>query len=283
MIVKAVKSTKTVPVLDALMELTGYFGLPRRIVSDRGTAFTAKSLTAYCDANGIQHTKTAVRTPRANGQVERANQSILAYLRSTTTNPKDWDLHLREFQFAINSQVNVTSGFRPNELIFDFKLLNVVRNRLVAAVHADTNDTITAIDMTARRNQAAENMSRERQRWKRQFDQRHSQPKQYVVGDLVLIENGLVATGESRKLDMKWKGPYTVRKCLDKDRHVIGDIEGAPVTGRKFDSVYTAAKIKPWCQSPPELDETDEDDITGGTEAIEWKDVNQATCDEDLT
>lgn len=154
-----------------------------------------------------------------------------------------------------------------NQLIFDFKLLNVVHNQLVAAVHEDTNDTITAIDMTARR-----------------FDQRHAQPKEYAVEDSVLIENDLVVTGESRKLEMKWKGPYTVRKCLGKDRYVIGDIDGAPVTGRKFDFVYTAAKMRPWCQSPQELDETDEDDInTEDTEGIARMDVNQATCDEDLT
>lgn len=80
LVVKAVRNTKTVPVINALNEMTAYFGIPQRIVSDRGTAFTSKSFEEYCDRNSIHHVKTAVRTPRANGQVERANQTILFFL-----------------------------------------------------------------------------------------------------------------------------------------------------------------------------------------------------------
>lgn len=73
-----VKATKTQTVFNLLNELTTYFGLPSRIVSDRGTAFTAKVFEDYCMANAIQHIKNAVRTPRANGQIE-TNEFILSF------------------------------------------------------------------------------------------------------------------------------------------------------------------------------------------------------------
>lgn len=69
--------------------MTVFFGLPKRIITDRGTAFTSKAFEEYCDVNNIQHIKTAVRTPRANGQVERANQTILHYLQTSSDKPKD--------------------------------------------------------------------------------------------------------------------------------------------------------------------------------------------------
>lgn len=126
-VVKAVRNTKSAPVLNVLNELTSYFGLPKRIISDRGTAFTARVFEEYCDDHNIQHVKTAVRTPRANGQVERVNQIILSYLRTTTDEPKDWDKSLHILQWSINSQKNSTSGFSPNELIFDYKPIDLVQ------------------------------------------------------------------------------------------------------------------------------------------------------------
>ena len=76
LVIKPVKTTKTLPVINMINELTCYFGLPTRIVTDRGTAFTSKTFIEYCKSNAIQHILNAVRTPRANGQIERANQVI---------------------------------------------------------------------------------------------------------------------------------------------------------------------------------------------------------------
>ncbi|XP_037960916.1 uncharacterized protein K02A2.6-like [Teleopsis dalmanni] len=70
LVVKAVRNTKTTPVIAVLNEMSSYFGLPAKIVTDRGTSFTSTQFEEYCDTNNIQHVKTAVRTPRANGQVE---------------------------------------------------------------------------------------------------------------------------------------------------------------------------------------------------------------------
>lgn len=96
--VKAVQSTKTQPVLIMLREVSSIFGLPTRIISDRGTAFTSRAFTDYCDANNIQHIQNAVRTPRANGQIERINQSIGMFLRTTTNDARKWDVRLKELQ-----------------------------------------------------------------------------------------------------------------------------------------------------------------------------------------
>lgn len=259
LIVKAVRDTKTAPVINTLNEISSYFGLPNQIVSDRGTAFTSKAFENYCDENGIHHTKTAVRTPRANGQVERANQIILNFLRTTTENPKDWDVKIKDLQWTINSQKNSTTGFCPNELVFDFKLRDTIQNRLLAAIQDDLSDSNNTLPIEERREQAVTNINDERAKWKLRFDKRHAKPSTYNDNDLVVIENEPSAVGESRKLEPRYRGPYIISKVLGNDRYLIEDIPGMQITKKKFCSVYTSDKIKRWCSSAPELDDDDSD------------------------
>ena len=87
--------------INCLNELATSFGLPTRVISDRGTTFTSKIFEQYCDDNCIQHIKNAVRT---NGQVKRVNQTILSSLRTTTEDPRDWDVTLHRLEWSIYTQ-----------------------------------------------------------------------------------------------------------------------------------------------------------------------------------
>ena len=79
-IIKAVPSTATEHVVKILADISANFGMPERIISDRGTCFTSKQFQRYCNDNVIKNTLIAVRTPRANGQVDSMNRTILAML-----------------------------------------------------------------------------------------------------------------------------------------------------------------------------------------------------------
>lgn len=109
-VVKAVRTTDSRAVTVMLSELSRFFGQPTRIVSDRGTAYSSKCFAAYCDTHAIQHIQNAVRTPRANGQVERVNALIATYLRTSTEDEKKWDDALPKFQWVMNSHSNNTIG-----------------------------------------------------------------------------------------------------------------------------------------------------------------------------
>jgi len=246
-------------VLNILNEVSSYFGLPTIIISDRGTAFTSKQFEEYCKHNQIQHIKNAVRTPRANGQVERANKTILNYVRAMNDNPKDWDLTLHNLQWSVISQKNETSGFSPIDLVFNFNPIDVVQNHLTAAIHAGLgkDEKESVID---NRNQALVNIASERAKWKQRFNKKHANPSIYSTGNLVVVENEPAATGESRKLEPRYRGPYIVVKVLGNDRFVIEDIRGIQITGRKYCSVYSSDKIQPWCSNISELDVPDDDD-----------------------
>lgn len=127
-IVKAVRTTDTRAVTKTLAEMSTYFGVPERIVSDRGTAFTSKSFAEYCERHAIRHIETAVRSPRANRQVERMNQLITTFLRVGEMDKRHWDADLGRFQIIVNNQVNKTMGCTPNDVIFRFRVRDTTKN-----------------------------------------------------------------------------------------------------------------------------------------------------------
>jgi len=53
------------------------WGIPDRIISDRGTCSTSRTFYEFCRDREITHTLNSTRHPQANGQVERANPTIL--------------------------------------------------------------------------------------------------------------------------------------------------------------------------------------------------------------
>lgn len=257
LIVRPVRNTSTAPVLQILADIFGYFGLPERIVSDRGTAFTSKQFESFCNEYDIHHVKTAVRTPRANGQVERANNTILNFLRTSTNDPREWDSHLLRIQWTVNSQKNNSTGYSPHELLFNFKLRDVIRNKFLAAII----ETDEYVPVDENQEGAQRNMQLCRKQWKERFDRRHGKPQEYEVNDMVMIQSELPSTGESRKLEPRFRGPYVVSKVLGKARYLLEDVKGMQRSQKPFSSVYTAEKMKRWCVLPPEDESDDEDDI----------------------
>lgn len=79
--IKSVANTKCSLVIKFVNEIINMFGVPRRIICDRGVAYTSKNFTKYCEELGIKrvlcHRLCATATPRANGQVERTSKVIL--------------------------------------------------------------------------------------------------------------------------------------------------------------------------------------------------------------
>lgn len=60
----ATKSTSAAEVIDRLRKQSTIFGNPRRIISDRGSAFTSGEFKEYCRLEGIEHSLIAVGVPR---------------------------------------------------------------------------------------------------------------------------------------------------------------------------------------------------------------------------
>ena len=67
-VLEPVRDTRTKWVIQALDQLFALFGVPTRIITDRGSCFTLHRFAAFCGEYGIKHILNAVATPRAHGQ-----------------------------------------------------------------------------------------------------------------------------------------------------------------------------------------------------------------------
>ncbi|KOC58629.1 Pro-Pol polyprotein [Habropoda laboriosa] len=61
------KSTRSEETIKHLRDYCRAYSKPRRIISDRGTAFTSNRFKEYLEDEKIEHVLIAVGTPRANG------------------------------------------------------------------------------------------------------------------------------------------------------------------------------------------------------------------------
>jgi hypothetical protein len=96
-------------------------GIPKKIISDRGPQFAARSMRALYKRLGIDAGLTTAYHPQANGQVERKNQEVEIYLKLFTgKHQDDWADLLPTAEFVINSRLNSATGHSPFELLYGY-------------------------------------------------------------------------------------------------------------------------------------------------------------------
>ena len=82
----------------------GYFGCPRKILSDRGTEFMGRIWDKLMNLLGVQHVLTSPYYPQGNGIVERSHRTIHNMLRALLVNREDekWVDLLPEVMLTFN-------------------------------------------------------------------------------------------------------------------------------------------------------------------------------------
>ena len=89
--------------------ITQRHGPPKVIISDRGSNFTSKLFSAYCEKLHIQHRFTTAYHPASNGETERFNRTLISMLRKILQDGHhvEWDDMLGDVCFAYRSSVHI--------------------------------------------------------------------------------------------------------------------------------------------------------------------------------
>ena len=111
--------------------LLPWFGLPRRIVSDRDPRFTSTFTKEICRQTGIQQNLSTAFHPQTDGQTERMNMWVEQYLRHWVNQQgqNDWAQYLPVAEYAHNSWPHDVTKKSPHELLFGIK----------TQIHVDTS------------------------------------------------------------------------------------------------------------------------------------------------
>lgn len=237
-----VKSTKVRHVTKTLMNIMYLFGTPVRIITDRGSAFTSKTFAKFCSTYGIRHILNAVATPRANGQCERVNRTVLNCLATTAggESEKLWDTYVKQIQSILNCTKNKTTKVSPLEVLAGYKGRTIAESKILS----DIKDSLDRIDLRRLRSDISKRITDEQKAQKKRFDRTRAKARIYKEGEVVMVlRTDNPATGKSRKLLPKFKGPFRIRRVLYNDRYEVEDLrEGF----RKYKTVVAVDKIKPF-------------------------------------
>ena len=95
------------------------FGVPAKLLSDRGANFTSTLMKELCAAFGIQKCRTTAYHAQCNRQVEHFHQMLFHTIGKLAHNKKaQWEQHLPELLQPYNSTQSVVTGYLPHYLMF---------------------------------------------------------------------------------------------------------------------------------------------------------------------
>lgn len=132
------KSTTTKEVLAKMSIIQQTFGNPRRIVTDRGTAFTSEDFNNYCRDEKIQHVLITTGVPRGNRQVERVNRILAAiFTKLSADNPLKWYKDVDRVRISLNSTYERSIDTSPVELLIGVKMHHTEHAHLQSAIEKE--------------------------------------------------------------------------------------------------------------------------------------------------
>ncbi|KAG6452887.1 hypothetical protein O3G_MSEX007851 [Manduca sexta] len=273
-----VKNTKSTTTIKVLKDHISFFGVPTRLISDRGSSFTSKTFKEFTAGYGIKHILNAVATPRANGQVERFNRTITEALATCNhgNDEKLWDEHIRDIQIGLNTNIHKTTQKSPSQLLFGFNI-NHKSQGILSSVINDIIHPISSDELEKVREESAQLIQKQQEKDSVRFNKSRKQGKSYKEGDLVRIERQVPHDGQSQKLVVKYQGPYRIVKVLEHDRFMVEDTPLSRKNGRRYEGIVALDKIQPWLSFDREFD-----DNSDSGEELNDSDISETGCPSQL-
>ena len=227
---KPLRSIKTEDVAEALWEMWTRLGVPKEILTDRGSQFVselAQEVNKFLSIRGLQ---TTPYHAQGNGLVERFNSTIKSMMkRLCQEQPREWDRFIPALLFAIREVPQESLQFSPFELLYGRTVRGPMQILKELWTHEDQDPDVRTtfqyvVDLRNRVEAtcqiARENLARAAKTQAKYFNKK-AKKRDLRVGDKVLV----LLPNKCNKLQMTWKGPYVITdKVNDFDCRV--DVEG---------------------------------------------------------
>jgi hypothetical protein len=192
-------------------------GFPTIAISDRGPQFASKFTTHLCKILGVKQNISSAYHPQTDGQTERTNQEIEAYLRIFVNwHQNDWASWIPIAEFSYNNRTHSAIGHSP----FYANKGYHVNSGITPSTGGpnlgkeEKRAELFAKHMAKIHHETQSAMKKANDDMKKYYDRKHK-PEEYNIGDKVWLDMKDINTGRpKKKLDILRDGPFEITEKL---------------------------------------------------------------------
>ncbi|XP_047484209.1 uncharacterized protein LOC125035941 [Penaeus chinensis] len=225
------KNIDTVTVAESLVEIFSRVGVPREILSDRGSQFKSDLMSEIHRMLSVKALYTSPYHASCNGAVERLNGVLNSMIKKLCVDhPKVWDRYIPAALFAYREIPNDSLKFSPFELLYERQ----IRGPLTILHELWTKDDIDSdvkttyqyvLDLRSRLEETAKLAAAQAEissrNCKSYYDLK-AKHRKLNTGEEVLV----LLPSSSDKSIMQWLGPYPVVQCKDNGVDYVVRVRG---------------------------------------------------------
>lgn len=221
------------------------YGLPREIVSDRGSKFTGHFWNELFKLCGTKLSMSTAFHPQTDGQTERANRTLEEMIRAYVNScHDDWDMHLSALEFAYNNSVNPSTGFSPFFLNYGRHPATplALSNPNVASPNPAAATFVRQLHEDSE--VAAANVAKAQQVQKQNADKLRRDVK-FAVDDQVMVSTADInfkTRGQSKKLLAKFIGPFRITRVVNDNAYELA----LPSQFSRLHPVFNISRLRPY-------------------------------------
>ncbi len=216
------KGADALSAASALMQHYGRFGLPKKLVSDRGKEYCNELIKEFHKLLGVTHQTSIAYSHQENSLVERANLEVRRYLRDICYDRRipqgEWSANIPIMMRIQNSLVKESTGCSPAYMLYAGGV-DLDRGLFKQEVIAEVTELVNTSwsDWIHERKKAQGCAIEQAQRMEKEHHEQHVATDsglrtEFQVGSYVLkrYPESAFGSGKPSKQHMNYTGPYKV-------------------------------------------------------------------------
>ncbi|GBO19224.1 Transposon Tf2-9 polyprotein [Araneus ventricosus] len=228
-------------IINCLNKYFANFGLPKFLITDNATNFISNEMVEFLDRLNIQHRKSSIYYPMANGLLERAHRTMKESLASMCESTFQWSEKLLFFKLYYNNSIHSVTKFAPAEIFFGRKQ-NLPLDSFFEPITVENESKYLKNirnNMCSIRNEFAKN---EEQYFKNNAPHiKGRKVPNFNLGDKVFVKK----FSHPHVFQEKYKGPFEIIKILRNNNYVIKSLKDNKTMKLNVSKIFKQEQPRP--------------------------------------